>query len=155
MPPVDKSTRDYRRLRIGAPPRQPGDPPVTARELLERGKRVAVRCGVCREQDWQRGGPGRAAFIGYLADDHYQPGGVLLMVRHRHGFLHRPYQAAMFDTEASPTDPRPLDWRPRSAHEGFRVKCRYGHDLWVSAERFNQLIDRTLGADNTLYLPGH
>ena len=153
MPPVNRSTRDYRQLGIGAAPRQPVDPPVTARELLDRGKHVAARCGVCREQDWQRGGPGRAALIGYFTDEP-QRGGVVLMMRYRHGLLHRPYQAAIFDTEAKPTDPRPLDWRLQWAHEGFRVKCRYGHDLWVSAERFDQLIDRTLARDNILYVPG-
>ena len=115
---------------------------------------MAARCGVCRDQDWQRGGPGRAAFIGYFTNEP-QRGGILLTMRYRHGLLHRPYQAAIFGTEASPTDPRPLDWRLRWAHKGFRAKCRYGHDLSISAKRFNRLIDRTLGPDNTLYLPGH
>ena len=139
-------------------PQQPGEPHQTVRQFLDAAprRRVGLRCGVCRDQDLRSGGWGRAPVIGVLSYGEFRGQRELTIKEtRRRGFKDRTDQTATAGRII------PLDGQKRPTifvfhwpGEGLRARCRHGHDLWFSADRFGALLDRPLGPDHTLYLPG-
>jgi hypothetical protein len=105
----------------------------------------AVRCGVCRRRDWDRGGPGRGDFLGTVTRDlsglgfglDFRPF-VRGANRRTYGRCDRASDDLDFVYEAAGGARR---WRPR---------CRRGHRLrWDDAEVARQLAR----GETTVWLP--
>jgi hypothetical protein len=149
---VDKSTRRHK-IYIGGGRRRLTDPPSTGYEILEKGGRFPVRCGVCRSRDWDRGGTGDAPLLGYLTATEGE--GVDFLVTFRRGGHYRALQARLFETAIEQTPKHSGGYLLGGLTDnGIEVRCRHGHDLRVSLERLGKLLDRPLPLNNTLYLPG-
>lgn len=112
---------------------------------------VKVRCGVCRGHSARFDGSNRADLVGYVE---VTDGGVEFWettrtARKSVGYL----QTTSGLKPHTWTDRRDGNMVAlRSVSETIRVRCRSGHDLRVSPERFNAALSRHRG--DTLYLDG-